>query len=380
MAILPRTRKRDGKKVYDVRLFHPDDPTKEIWHTCATKKEAIAYEAAERTARSGNTWIDQRHGKKLFGDVADAWLEKNPAKRANTYATDESTVRVHLKTALPGRIGSYTKADIQRVVDTWKLTAKPRTVRRQYAVLRAIFNFAVDSEWLAKSPCRGIDLPPVTSTRRYQLSDDDVDAIACAIDPQYRPMVWIGAVLGLRWSEVAGLRVKALDFFARTITITEGGTVIRDGKGRPMVSDPKGAASAATLPVPAILMEILSEHLAAKGVNASDGDRLLFDTLEGGPLDYNHWRDRVWLPAVKAAGCQGAGFHDLRRANATALVRDKIDIRTAQSVLRHSDSRLTLNLYAQVQEEAQREATDRMASRFLRPGVSSSSQRRTSGR
>jgi integrase len=52
-------------------------------------------------------------------------------------------------------------------------------------------------------------------------------------------MVWIGAVLGLRWSEVAGLRFKALDFFARSITIAEGGTIIRDHKGRPVTAIPR---------------------------------------------------------------------------------------------------------------------------------------------
>ena len=193
----------------------------------------------------------------------------------NTYATDESTVRVHLVFALQGRIGQYTEADIQRLVNSWKVTAKPRTVRRRYAVLQSIFAFAVASRWLAQSPCRGIKLPPVTSTHRYQLTDDNVTAIASAIDERYRAMVWIGAVLGLRWSEVAALRVNALDFFAGTITIT--GTVIRDQKGRPLTSDPKSATSQATLPIPIALMDLLAEHLAVQGVNASDGDRLLFE-------------------------------------------------------------------------------------------------------
>ena len=66
-----------------------------------------------------------------------------------------------------------------------------------------------------------------------------METIASATDPCYRRTVWIGAVLGLCWSEVAGLRVKALDFFARSITIAKGGTVIRDHKGRPLTSDPE---------------------------------------------------------------------------------------------------------------------------------------------
>ena len=73
------------------------------------------------------------------------------------------------------------------------------------------------------------------------------------------------------------------------------------------------------------------------------------------------------MPAAKAAGCEGAGFHDLRRANATALVRGGIDIRTTQALLRHSDARLTLNLYAEVEAEAERLATDQMAAKFLVP-------------
>ena len=347
-----------------MRLRNPNDPSKEVSRTCSTKKEALAYEAAQRTARYQGTWIDGRDGNRVFPDVADAWLKANPAKRANTYATDESTVRVHLKAALPGRVGSYTQADIQRLINTWKLT---QTTYGSSPLQRPTIHLRVSlaSRWLTQSPCRDIKLPPVTSTRRRKLTDDDVDAIACAIDERYQSMVWVGAVLGLRWSEVAGLRVHALDFFARTITIT--GTVIRDQKGRPMTSDPKTPTSQATLPAPIALMDLLAEHLAAKGVNASDGDRLLFEAPEGGLLSYSHWRARVWLPAVSAAGCEGAGFHDLRRANATALVHDGVDIRTAQSLLRHSDPRLTLNLYAMVEAEAERQATDQMAAKFLRP-------------
>ncbi len=81
-----------------------------------------------------------------------------------------------------------------------------------------------------------------------------------------------------------------------------------------------------------------------------------------------HWptprRGGTWGRSARA-WCEGAGFHDLRRANATALVRDGVDIKTAQALLRHGDSRLTLNLYAEAETEAEVQATDRMGSRFL---------------
>jgi len=58
------------------------------------------------------------------------------------------------------------------------------------------------------------------------------------------------------------------------------------------------------------------------------------------------------------------GFHDLRRAAATALVLEGVDLKTAQTRLGHSDPRLTLGLYAQASSEADRDAADRVGARF----------------
>ena len=46
----------------------------------------------------------------------------------------------------------------------------------------------------------------------------------------------------------------------------------------------------------------------------------------------------------EAAGLDGLTFHDLRRANATGLVAAGVDVKTAQTRLGHSSSRLTLEL------------------------------------
>jgi integrase len=76
----------------------------------------------------------------------------------------------------------------------------------------------------------------------------------------------------------------------------------------------------------------------------------------------------VWVPATRAAGLEGLGFHDLRRANATALVRLGVDVKTAQERLGHSDVRMTLGLYAQAEKPADRDAANRLGEAFLRDG------------
>ncbi|MFO7548681.1 MAG: tyrosine-type recombinase/integrase [Acidimicrobiia bacterium] len=78
----------------------------------------------------------------------------------------------------------------------------------------------------------------------------------------------------------------------------------------------------------------------------------------------NHWLHRVWYPARAKAGLDWLQFHDLRRANATGLVLEGVDLKTAQTRLGHTDPRLTLGIYAQATTEADRQAADRLGERF----------------
>ena len=111
-------------------------------------------------------------------------------------------------------------------------------------------------------------------------------------------------------------------------------------------------------------MDLLAAHLSRRGLTVEDVDAYVFSMPEGGPLDYAHWRVRYWLPATRAVGLPWLTFHDLRRANATALVTAGIDLKTAQTRLGHSDPRLTLAVYAQATTAADRDAADRVAALF----------------
>jgi hypothetical protein len=62
------------------------------------------------------------------------------------------------------------------------------------------------------------------------------------------------------------------------------------------------------------------------------------------------------------------------------LVLEGVDIKTAQTMLGHSNPRLTLGLYAQSSNEAARVAADRIRARFLaRPRPQRAHEREPSG-
>lgn len=226
-----------------------------------------------------------------------------------------------------------------------------------------MFTSAVAIDLLVRTPCRNVNFPAVERRERHQVTPDDVARIAESVGLEYSAMVYLGAVLGLRWGEVAGLRVGRLDQLRGTVAVAE--QTVRGEKGQSAAGPPKSAASRRTLTMPKALVELLVEHLHRRGVTAADAFEYVFVSPDGGPLEYTNWRRRVWLPACSTAGVRGTGFHDLRRASATALVAGGVNVKTAQDRLGHSDPRLTLDLYAEVTISADREAADVVGEHFL---------------
>lgn len=156
-------------------------------------------------------------------------------------------------------------------------TLAPATVRTHYGVLKAVMNAAVEADLLVRSPCRGIRLPNTEKRARAALEAEDLERLASGMRPEYRPVVYVAGVLGLRWSEVAGLRVRHLDFLRRTLTVSE---TITEVNGKLLPASTKSAAGRRTLAVPPFLMATLAEHLAARG--RPGPDELIFIAPAGG--------------------------------------------------------------------------------------------------
>jgi integrase len=365
---------------YDVRYREPGGrPRVKTWRRRA---DAERFARQVETDKDRGLFVDPKLARTPLADVAAAWLDSNPGKRGGTQDRDEQIVRKHIAAALGDRpVGSLTPADVQGAVNAWAKVRAPRTVAREYAVLRAVLNYAVRVEMIGRTPCRGIKLPESKPMRRHVVTPDEVAKLATKLGGVggYGPMAYLGTIDGLRWGEVAGLRVRQLDFARRTISVTE--TVVRGRRGSVGFGEPKSRAGRRTLAAPVELMDMLAKLMATKGIAEADGDALLFTAPTGGVLRYSNWVRRCWYPACIAAGLGrmvkdektakerylGLGFHDLRRANATELVAAGVDVKTAQGLLGHSESRLTLDLYAQQVTALGEAAAKAMGTRFLGP-------------
>ena len=75
---------------------------------------------------------------------------------------------------------SVTTDDLRRLRESWKLAAI--TMQKRLEMVRKFFTFCMDSEWIEKSPARGVEAPPVKYDPTLPFTDEEMEKILWAAD------------------------------------------------------------------------------------------------------------------------------------------------------------------------------------------------------
>ncbi len=129
-----------------------------------------------------------------------------------------------------------------------------------------------------------------------------------------------------------GLRRKNLDLERGTLTVAEQVVELRGG--HLLTREPKSASGRRVVHLPAGLIHELEAHLA--GFVSPGREALVFTSGTGGPLRQSNFRNRHWLPALRAAGVDKLRFHDLRHVAGTLATVSGATIREVQARLGHA--------------------------------------------
>jgi integrase len=336
---------------------HPDPSGKLVSAptTFSTRGDASRYLARIQSDLERGHWHDRRLGRITFAEWVDRWLASNPSKRSTTLARDATVLRTHAVPVLGERpMASITPADIKVLVDEMASRLAPDTVRTNLAVVRAVFNAAVDAEILARSPVRAIRTAKAEPRDRPTLTMEEILRLADSIGERYRSLVLVGAILGLRWSEAIGVRVSDVDFLRRALTVSQ---TISEVEGRLSVAPTKSRKSRRMMSVPQFVIDELARHAAAYD---RSGNELFFVGPKGGPLRRS-FASRTFTPAVAAAGIDPrVTFHGLRHVAASLMVEAGVHPRVIQQRLGHATARLSMELYAHVPEVADRDVAQQL--------------------
>jgi integrase len=315
---------------YGLRRFAPA--------TFSTRADAQAWLAVKQAELLRGEWTDPDLARVPLGAYAARWIAEHRLS-PRTRDLYEGLFRLHVEPYLgPKAIGSITPETVR----AWRarLRADGRsdpTVAKAYRLLRAILNTAVDDGRLLRNPCRIKGADRETPTERPVASVPQVFALADAVGPHYRAVVLTAALASLRWGELVGLRRHDIDLEQGLIHVRRS---MSERGGTLEVVQPK-SGSARTVALPAILVDILRDHLERVGPGPESP---VFTGERGGTPRRGNWRDIVgWPEAVNAAGLPaGFHFHDLRHTGNHLAAQTGASTRELMQRMGHSTVRAAM--------------------------------------
>jgi integrase len=308
------------------------------------KTEAVAWEQDQRQRLRLGEWIDPRRGQVPLSAVAADWLGSRGSVKRRTRETDEAAWRNYVQPRFGNwPVASITAADASGWVGS--LVARglaPSTATRALATLRSILAFAVADGRVQHNVAAVARNPTSGRARRdgQALTLGEVYELMEACKGCYRDMVPVMALAGLRWGELAGLRV------GDRVSVPGPGlrlrrAVLASGGGGALYVDTLKNKRARTVPLVEDLVPVVERWSAGKGPDA-----WLFNAPQGGPLQESNWKRSVgWRAATAAAGIPGFRVHDLRHTAASVWLAAGADPKVVQRVLGHASAAMTMDLY-----------------------------------
>ncbi|WP_200210889.1 tyrosine-type recombinase/integrase [Micromonospora coerulea] len=329
-----------------------DEAGKQRKRSFTRKVDADRFRAEVEHKLNTGEYIDPKAGRQTFRAYAEAWRLAQP-HRHNTAVRTRSQLTKHAYPALGDRpLAAIRPSEMQAWVTGLQLA--PSSVRPVFSTVRAIFAAAVRDRLIVRTPVDRIALPELPQRQVVPLTVEQVEAILAALPPAYAATGIVAAGAGPRQGEVFGLRPEDVDREARTIKIDRQVQPGPDGTVEECAL--KNKPSYRTVPAGQVVLAALAPHLDA----TKDG-QWLFRTKDDQPLHRSRFNESIWRPAVKAAGVEGATFHDLRHFYASALIRASLSVKVVSARLGHGNAAETLNTYSHLwpdDEDRTRQAID----------------------
>ena len=222
-------------------------------------------------------------------------------------------------------------------------------VRNCHSLCRRALEKAVADRLIVKNPIEGCKAPPIKRKEMRLLTREELQKLLIqARDEGYYEVFLLELTTGLRVGELMALQWDDLNFKTGELRIERQVYRTRDEL---LIQEPKTKASIRTVILPPPVVEALKEY---KKIVSS---RWIFPSpkKEDAPLAPAAASHRLSKILIHA-GCKKVRFHDLRHVFATNALEHGMDVKTLSTIIGHVSSATTLNVYAHVTDDMQRQA------------------------
>ena len=342
---------------YAVRYRKPDGKTTKK-RGFTTKKAATAYGNTIEVHKLTGDYIDPRTGRITIGTLAARWLGNRSGLTPSTVVNTESAYNAHVAEHWAHRAaGDIKPSDVRAWVSGLeKAGVGTATIEKALGVLRQILEAADEDNIIANNPCDRIKAPRRRHNQRGYLTHQQVHELSAEVATHPQVILFL-AYTGLRWGEMAALKVRSFDMLRRRIHITEA---LSEVHGAIVWGNVKNHERR-TVPYPAFLADQLAPLMAGKS-----RDDIVFTGELGEILRVSNYRPRIYNLAV--ARCKGRSIrqrqaeekrgtavtpefptvtvHDLRHTAASLAISAGANVKAVQTMLGHKSAAMTLDTYA----------------------------------
>jgi len=341
---------------------------------CTSKKDAQRYgddleRKAERQAK-GLEPLDQESTRMTFGELFNWWMKDYGSKLRGGF---EGFLRKRLVRKLEKfPIQEITSARLEGVFQSQSEELAPKSLNELRGYVSTIFRRAAERGlWHGINPADAVRRRKVDVKLFDTLRAEEVPLLLQALSDVWRPLFATAIYSAMRKGELLGLQKSDVDMVAGTIAVRRS---YGHASTKGMHADRIPLATPLRPYLAGAMLAARSEYVfpAADGSMRSRDTKVQMVLVRalaraGLVLGYRHLcrrkgcghseqaQDRaerlcpkchmkLWPKGIP----RPMRFHDLRGTTATLLARAGVPLVVAQRILRHSDPRLTSNIYTRV--------------------------------
>lgn len=339
-------------KTYHIRFY--DLTGKQRWQSgFRTKKQAQA--ALAQVLSQVNLGEHIPKGDIKIAELCDKWLElKAPDVRPKVYTSYQSHVERFKDKFGKFKAKSVSPKVLEEFVAELKSELAPATINRQITVIKAIFDKAIQWNYLGINPARYLKRQKVLSREIEILMPEEMQRLVQNTDAHYRTLILTGCYTGMRLSEILALRWSDCDF-------NQGKIYVRQVLQGDRFYEPKTDKSRRAVAVPQFLVDVLKVHQLEQAANLERNEHdLVFTTPEGRPIDGVLFSRNVFNPALRLAGIRRVNFHALRHSYVSMLLHQGENIKFISNQVGHASAKMTLDIYSHLLPDTQSKAMRRL--------------------
>lgn len=362
-------KREDGRWEGRIVVGHKENGDSIFRYVSAGSQKALT----EKLHREMSTYrgVDLTENSRMtLGEWLDQWLEElvAPSVRESTLEGYRHYIQYHIKPRLGSKpISKITPDDVRKLYRDVQRHGRIRedpeyghalsasTVRRLHGVLHLAMDAAVRARLIPQNPTQGVTLPKKETAPRKILNDAQLERFMEEIrkDPIWYDFFYMELTTGLRKGEICGLMWSDFDSKQGTLSIRR--TIHRRKGGGVTAGATKTGAGKRVITLPPSTAEMLQKRKKRSYSQWIFCHPLLPEQPLPPDMAYNRMKT-----LLKRAGLPELRFHDLRHTFATHALASGVDAKTLSGILGHTKASFTLDTYAHVTGDMQRQAAQVM--------------------